>query len=265
MDPRKEMAPAAPASTDSVAEPMNHVGAAQQGEQRHGGMQQQAWSYVAHQVIDHLECAQSLHAMLSDAAHSMRGADPRVHQRAVAMGLSYAEEYVERSRRAHVAWPVGDPRGKEQGLAGGLGTGGSAGAHGSEADELAHHAREREQQLAQRWSEVQAARGNGRRLVGWLEEGRYGELLPGVLPGDAGSQHGGWAQGGDMAGGVVGFVEATTWLKLAQLAAVGRPDAVEVGQRACGAEWGASGVDVLLHMPAYCVAAAKSPGRGARA
>ncbi len=215
---------------------MGHVGDAQRGEQQHNGLQQQAWSYLGQKITERLECATSLHTLLSDAAHSMRGADPRVQRRAVGMGLSYAEEYAERSRRAHVAWPVGEPGGTEQGLAGGLGTGESAGADGGDADKAMDCVgeREREQQLAQLWSEVQAARGNGRQLVGWLEEGRYGELLPGVLPGGAGSQHGGWAQGGDVAGGVAGFVEVTAWLKLAQLAARGWPDAVEVGQRACG-------------------------------
>ncbi len=229
---RQELSLAAIASPESATEAMGHVGDARQGEQQQHGLQQQASAYLSQVIIDRLECAQSLHALLSDAAHSMRGADPRVHRRAVGMGLSYAEEYAERSRQAHVAWPVGEPGGTEQGLAGDVGAGDSAGAGGQRAEAITDRVgeREREQPLAQLWSEVQAARGDGRRLVGWLEEGRYGELLPG----GAGSQHGGWVQGGEAARGVVGFVEATAWRTLGQLAAAGRPDAVEVGQGACG-------------------------------
>ncbi len=212
--------------------------------------QQQARDYHRQSSLDRMACAQSLHAMLSDAVHSMRGADPGVHRRAVGMGLSHAEEYAARLRQAHVAWPVGQPGATEQGPTAGdsHGEGPSTSSASEEADPC-QHVEVKAGELERLWVEVQAARGDGGRLAGLLEEEVYGKLLPAVPAvagswsqhgggggGGGGSEGGGWgaAQEVDMAVAVAHRIETTAWRRLARLAAGGRQEAVEVGD---GCTW----------------------------
>lgn len=199
--------------------------------------QQQVGDYQCQRSLDRIACAQSLHAMLSDAVHSMRGADPRVHRRAVRMGLSYAEEYAARSRQAHVAWPMGEQGATEQGSAAGAGNGDGPGTSSASAEaDARQHGEVEGEELKRLWVEVEAARGDGARLAGLLEEGRHCKLLPGVplvagpwLQDGAGLGGGGAAQTVDMTVGVERGVEATAWRRLARLAGGGQQEAVEVG------------------------------------